>query len=408
MRFCLPQIFFLGLFAILGQIANAKNKFGPMMWAPVLNNLTSIIFLIWLLQINGQLFLSSINYRDLVILGLGTTISYSLQAFILFPVVIKSGIKLRLIFDWKNKFIIRSLRLASWSFIYATISQISYLVTVIISTGAAVNAFENGIDFGVGYTPYANAYLILLVPHSIITVSVVTAMLPQLSNYILDKKLTDFSNLVNKCIKIVGVFTIPSSIIFLGFGPLIAKSLFIGITDSDAHYLGLVLSAFSLSLIPVSINLIMLRVFNAFEDMKTQVVINFAMNLISILASVILSFYLEAQWVTVGLAAVFTFHYFVGITLSTLFIRNHHVDLKFAELSIFYIRIALISILTIMPLWVLRDYLPGGNIIRLITVLVSTLILFLLAARIFKIGEVSTLLNVLKNKKGIEYESGNP
>ena len=72
-----------------------------------------------------------------------------------------------------------------------------------------------------------------------------------------------------------------------------------------------------------------------------------------------------------GPAAVFTFHYFVGITLSALFIRNHHVDLKFAELSIFYIRIALISILTIMPLWVLRDYLPGGNIIRLITVLVS-------------------------------------
>ena len=28
MRFCLPQIFFMGLFALLGQIANAKGKFG--------------------------------------------------------------------------------------------------------------------------------------------------------------------------------------------------------------------------------------------------------------------------------------------------------------------------------------------------------------------------------------------
>ena len=38
MRLCLPQVFFLGLFAVLGQIANAKNRFGPMMWAPVVNN----------------------------------------------------------------------------------------------------------------------------------------------------------------------------------------------------------------------------------------------------------------------------------------------------------------------------------------------------------------------------------
>ena len=42
MRYCLPQIFFLGVFMLLGQIANAKNKFGPMMWAPVLNNLIVI------------------------------------------------------------------------------------------------------------------------------------------------------------------------------------------------------------------------------------------------------------------------------------------------------------------------------------------------------------------------------
>ena len=42
MRWCLPQIFFMGLFALLGQIANAKEKFGPMMWAPILNNIVGI------------------------------------------------------------------------------------------------------------------------------------------------------------------------------------------------------------------------------------------------------------------------------------------------------------------------------------------------------------------------------
>ncbi len=41
MRYCLPQIFFMGLFALLGQVANAKGKFGPMMWAPVFNNIVA-------------------------------------------------------------------------------------------------------------------------------------------------------------------------------------------------------------------------------------------------------------------------------------------------------------------------------------------------------------------------------
>ena len=41
-RWCLPQIFFYGMFVLLGQILNARGRFGPMMWAPIANNLISI------------------------------------------------------------------------------------------------------------------------------------------------------------------------------------------------------------------------------------------------------------------------------------------------------------------------------------------------------------------------------
>jgi putative peptidoglycan lipid II flippase len=34
-RFLLPQIFFYGLFGIMGQVLNARGKFGAMMWTPV-------------------------------------------------------------------------------------------------------------------------------------------------------------------------------------------------------------------------------------------------------------------------------------------------------------------------------------------------------------------------------------
>ena len=65
MRYCLPQIFFLGLFALLGQIANAKGKFGPMMWAPVINNLIVIALFGWFLVNKNDLSLGNITHTDI-------------------------------------------------------------------------------------------------------------------------------------------------------------------------------------------------------------------------------------------------------------------------------------------------------------------------------------------------------
>ena len=399
MRFCLPQVFFLGLFAVLGQIANAKNKFGPMMWAPVLNNLTSILFLGWLLSTNGKLSISTITYADLTLIGLGTTLSYALQAFILYPVVLKTGVKLKFILDWRNTQIIKSLKLAGWSFVYAGISQLSFLVTVIISTSAAVNALENGISYGVGFTPYSNAYLVLLVPHSIITVSVVTAMLPKLSNYVLDQKLEEFNNYIYKSIKLVGVFTIPASVMFFCFGPLIANSIFLGINTEDSNYIGLVLSAFSLGLIPVSINLVLLRGFNAFEDIKSQVFVNLIMNIISVILSIAVGMVVSPEWVTFGLAIIFAFHYYVGIAISAHMIKRHGVRLNIKGLLLFYTKILTIALLAATPAWFSRNYLPGGNITDLCIVLSITSLLFVLLARILKVNEVAALIKAIVNKK---------
>ena len=38
-RYCLPQVFFYGMFVLVGQVLNARGRFGPMMWAPIANNL---------------------------------------------------------------------------------------------------------------------------------------------------------------------------------------------------------------------------------------------------------------------------------------------------------------------------------------------------------------------------------
>jgi putative peptidoglycan lipid II flippase len=399
MRYCLPQIFFLGLFALLGQIANAKGKFGHMMWAPVINNLIAILLFSWFLVNREDLSLGNISETDITWLGLGTTAGYLAQALILLPVVIRSGVKLTLRFDWHNSQIIKSFRLASWSFLYAMISQVSYLVTVSIATSAAVKTQVLGDSTGVGFTPYSNAYLILILPHSIITVSVVTALLPRLSNYVIDKKHDELTNSLVKAIRLIGIFTVPAALILLAFGQLVANTLYFGISISDANYLGLTLSAFALGLIPVSINLVLLRGLNAFENLKSQVIGNLIMNLISIALSYLVASWFEPKWVTVGLAGIFTIHYFIGAGISFYLIRRHQVRLPLVSISLYYLRLILIFTLVLAPIWLLRGEIPGGNLVSLLLVTSVSAVFYLFIAKLLKISEVTDLLKVIWSRK---------
>jgi putative peptidoglycan lipid II flippase len=44
--YCMPQVFFYGVYVLTGQVLNARDRFGPMMWAPIANNVVSIIVLL--------------------------------------------------------------------------------------------------------------------------------------------------------------------------------------------------------------------------------------------------------------------------------------------------------------------------------------------------------------------------
>ncbi len=74
MRICLPQIFFLGLFTMLGQVANSRGSFAPMMWAPIANNLVGIALLLYFLLMVPKFTADTITPTQTAILGWGTTL----------------------------------------------------------------------------------------------------------------------------------------------------------------------------------------------------------------------------------------------------------------------------------------------------------------------------------------------
>ena len=394
--YCLPQILFYGLYGILGQVANAKEKFGPMMWAPIANNLLVIVLFSYFISVTDEISLETISDSQIALLGLGSTIGIALQAMILIPTLRKSGLKLSFRRDWRGVGLDKALKLAIWAFIFVLISQLGFLITVNLATRAAVLAQEQGIDYGVGYTPYANAYLVMLLPHSIVTISIVTALLPGLSKLAFDKKLSEVRNQLSKALRLTAILTIPASLLFFFFAEEIASAIFFGISEQSAEYIGRVLAAMSLGLIPLSINLVLIRGLNAFENTKYQVISNLVINLVALTISLWAFLNLDVADITVGLGAALAISYWVGIVCTYYLLRKYSGPLNIVSLLLFHSKIAMIAFFSCLAISNLQSRLDlEGNLFSLLIVLLSTFALFLALGRVLKVSEISQVLKVL-------------
>ena len=399
-RYCLPQIFFLGLFTMLGQVANARGSFGPLMWAPIANNIIGIALFGGFLLISSDITLNSITSTQIQILGWGTTLSVVVQALVLLPVIKRLGIKLRP--QWGVAGLGKSFGLAGWTLLYVLISQLGYLVTVNVATSAAVRSAQEGITRGVGYTPYTYAYYVMLLPYSIVTISIITAILPHLSRLALARDNDEVRAQLIRAIKLVGVITIPSAVAFLFFGPFITEVIFVGIPVGDARYIGYVLAALSFGLVAFSINLILIRGFNAFEDTRTQVISIFIINLISVGLSYLFLHFLQNQWVTVGLGAAFSISYLVGLLITLSLLKKHTGPIKVRDFLGQHLRLIGAAVGVMAPLFALTQYIswvgvelsPIARAGELFVVMVMAFFGYLVAAKAAGVEEISMIAHL--------------
>ena len=396
-RYCLPQIFFLGLFTMLGQVANARGSFGPLMWAPIANNIVGIALFGGFLLFSPGIDISSITSNQVALLGWGTTFSVVVQALVLVPVMKKLGVTIKPKLGVSG--LGKSFNLAGWTLVYVLISQLGYLVTVNVATSAAVRSAQEGIETGVGYTPYTYAYYVLLLPYSIVTISIVTAILPHISKLALDGKRDEVKAQLIRAIRLVGVITVPSAVAFLFFGPLITQSIFVGISNEDSRYIGYVLSALSFGLVAFSINLILIRGFNAFEDTRTQVASILVINIVSVAMSYFFLSFVKTQWVTIGLGVAFSVSYLVGLFVTLGLLKKHVGKLAISEFLGQHLRLLVASLLAMAPLFVMTQYISLLDIEfsratragELLVVMVVAFFAYILAAKALRIEEISMI-----------------
>ena len=296
-RCCLPQILFLGLFTLLGQVLNARGRFGAMMWAPVLNNLVVIaVFGLYLAVATGGG--DGLTGAETALLGWGTTAGIVVQTLALLPALRAAGFRWRPRFDWRGSGLTRPLRAAFWLVLLVLANQAAYWVTTRLATTA-------GLDGGPGFSAYNNAYVLWVVPHGIITVSLVTALMPRMSAAAADGDTAALRRDVSRALRTSASAVVPAACLLLALAqPVMALVFGYGRTSADdTGAMAAILMAFAPGLVAMSGQYVLSRTFYALSDTRTPFLLNLVIVVLNAGLSVAAAQSLPARWAVTGMAA---------------------------------------------------------------------------------------------------------
>ncbi|MFI2286050.1 murein biosynthesis integral membrane protein MurJ [Streptomyces niveus] len=316
-RYCLITIFFMGVHVVMGQILNARGRFGAMMWTPVLNNIIIIATLVMFIWVYGAaedsgMTVASIPPQAERLLGVGVVLGLTVQALAMIPYLRETGFRIRLRFDWRGHGLGKAAKLAKWTVLFVLANQAGVLVVSQLSTAAGVDSGTQGA----GYIAYSNAQLIWGMPQAIITVSVMAALLPRLSRSAHDGDTGAVRDDISQGLRNSAVAIVPVAFSFVALGIPMCTLIFGSSGIESARSMGYMLMAFGLGLIPFSVQYVVLRAFYAYEDTRTPFYNTVIVAAVNAAASAVCFVVLPSRWAVVGMAASYGLAYAVGVGIA--------------------------------------------------------------------------------------------
>ncbi|MFC8564315.1 murein biosynthesis integral membrane protein MurJ [Streptomyces sp. NPDC057245] len=307
-RFCLPQILFYGVFTLLGQVLNSRDRFGAMMWTPVLNNtVVIIVFGLYLVIAAEAVSADQVTDSQMLLLGVGSTAGIAVQALALLPSLRAARFRWRPRFDWRNSGLTRPLRAAAWTLMLVLANQVAYWVVTRLSTSAGVRANAEGLTAGVGYTAYSSAYQLWVVPQGIVTVSLVTALLPRMSRAATDGDHGRVGADLSRGLRTTAVAIVPATIAFLVLAPQLTGVAYqyAQATEEDTQAIAWVLMAFAPGLLAFSAQYVLSRGFYALGDTRTVFFLTLVVAGANAGLSAAAYVLLPARWAVTGVAGAY-------------------------------------------------------------------------------------------------------
>lgn len=339
---CLPQIFFYGVYTLLGQILNSREKWGWYMWAPVANNIVAIagIVLFMALYPDARTIGPGEWTADMIWLLAGTaTLGVAVQAGVLIWPTWRAGFRYRPRWGFRGVGLGAASRMALWMLAIIGVSQAGMWLSTNVLNRATT------LDGGApGKILYENAFLIYILPHSLIATSLITAMFTQMSRSAHAEDLASLGAQYRHGLRLLGVAMVPISLGLFLLAPAITSLLFFNNTTEETQATAWVTMAMVIGLAPYAIYILSGRIFHAFQDGWTPFKLQLAITAISIIG-ILVAAALPAERTAIGVGFAQTLGQAVAAVLGLYLVRKRLGRLPLGDVVRSYSRILLAALI---------------------------------------------------------------
>ena len=408
MWLCMPQVFFYGAFVLVGQVLNARGRFGPMMWAPIVNNVVAIGVLgAYAVVFGASDAVDGFTTPEALLLGIGSTVAIMLQTLILVPYLRRAGFRYRARFDFRGVGLGHTLRLGFWTLMFIVANQIAFVVVNRLGNAATLEGKELGVP-AAGVAVYSFGFLVSQVPHGVITVSLATAIIPTLSALAAQGDHQRFRLELGRTLRMALVIVVPLAIAVACLGrPLATAAGVVGALDGETVLIGNTISAFGLAMVTFTFHYMMLRGFYANEDTRTPFFIQVAIAVVNVAVAIVLSGLVDPAHVAMMLALSFGIAYAFGAVLSTTLLSRAVGPMIDREMAVFGVRLLLAaavaaaamlgSALGLEALGLDPERASGGLPIAILAGLLGAAA-YLVAAKLLRMEQLGYLVSTLRRR----------
>lgn len=310
---CLPQLFFYGLYALVGEVLNTRKVFGPFAWSPIANNIVSIAgfgVFIWLFGMQTDV----IGWTpEMIAVLCGTaTAGIVLQAVVLLLFWRRAKLRVRPDFRWRGIGLRQIGRLAGWSFLMVLAGQISGLVQVNL-VGAA-----SGDDASIATLQMA--WVVFMLPFSVIVLAIGTPYFTRISEHVADGRDDLVRADISASTRTIGVLMIGALAAIVA--AIVPVSRVFTDTPENAVAFAWVLGAYLIALLPLSFQFVLQRTFYAHHDTRTPFLFTLVQAFLVIATALLASWLLPESQLAVGIALGQSCANLVQLTLAVILLRR--------------------------------------------------------------------------------------
>jgi putative peptidoglycan lipid II flippase len=315
----IPQLFFYAAYTILGEVLNARGQFGPYMWAPALNNVIGIAGLTAYLIIYGTYSADADgpgmwSASRILWLAVPMTLAMAAQAGILLWPLIRGGYRPG--FVWRGpKGELATVRMvAGWALAAVVVEQIGLALAVRVASAADPIGAHPEIP---GNNAYTLALTLYLVPHSLVTVSLLTALNTSMARNWTAGDAEATRRDVARGMRLTSTFTFYATAALIVLAPMLARTAFPTLGVDEVRSIGAVLIALAVGMVPLGAMVLVKRALFVLEDAKGIFIIHIPMAITLVGVAYLGKFVTDRAWWTVVMALGLSLSNLVGLILRT-------------------------------------------------------------------------------------------